>query len=65
MLTFLTPDRLDETLESLLIGKPMQGGRKFLGIEVERLLLDRRTQESAPLEFCRQLLADIAATING
>ncbi len=61
----LTPDRLDSVLEKAVIGAPMPSGRRLLGIEVERLILHRETRESAPLGLCRQLLADLAADIDG
>lgn len=54
---------LDSTLEDLLIGSPMPSGERLLGIEVEYLVLHRATQESAPLEFCRQLIAGLAVDI--
>lgn len=58
-------DALDAILEKLLIGKPMPSGRKFLGIEVERLILHEETRESAPLDFCRELLGKLADEIDG
>jgi glutamate--cysteine ligase len=61
----LAPSNLDSVLEHALIGKPMALGRRFLGIEVERLILHTETRECAPLGFCRQLLADLAADIQG
>ena len=62
---FIEPANLNDTLENVLIGKPMALGRQYLGIEVERLILHTQTQESAPLEFCRQLLIDLADDIEG
>ncbi|MEM7199539.1 MAG: glutamate-cysteine ligase family protein [Planctomycetota bacterium] len=55
----LVLDELDAQIEARLVGSPMSSGRRLLGIELERLVLHRETQESAPLEFCRQLLADL------
>ena len=59
------PAELDAILEAALIGKPKPRGRRLLGIEVERLILDESTGESAPLSFCRQLLDDLATDIDG
>lgn len=57
---------LGAAIEARLVGQPMPGGRRLLGMEIERLILDRETGESAPLEFCRELLArlvdDLSAT---
>lgn len=61
----LSPESLDAALEKSLIGAPMPSGRRCLGIEVERLILHRQTRVCAPLEFCRQLIADLAADIDG
>ena len=57
----ITLQALDEALETAVIGSPMPSGRNYLGIEVERLILHRETQEAASLWFCRQLLADLVA----
>lgn len=65
MLQTLAAADLDATLEHLLIGSPMPSGKRLLGIEVERLILHRTTQTSAPLDFCRQLIAGLAEDING
>ena len=61
----ITLQALDEALETAVIGSPMPSGRNYLGIEVERLILHRETQEAASLWFCRQLLADLAEDIGG
>jgi glutamate--cysteine ligase len=55
----LLPAALDQSIEALLLGSPMSRGRRLLGVEFERLILHRDTRESAPLDFCRQLLADL------
>ena len=65
MSTGIVTDTLDLALEQAVIGRPMPQGRKFLGIEVERLILHRETRASAPLDFCRRLLADLADDIGG
>lgn len=57
--SLLSSSRLDAAIEHLLVGKPMPQGRPLLGIEVERLILHRETDASAPLEFCRRLFADL------
>ena len=62
---FVDPADLDATLETALIGNPKPQGRRLLGIEVERLILHEATRESAPLDFCRQLLDDLATDIGG
>ncbi|MCA8943436.1 MAG: hypothetical protein KDB80_12810 [Planctomycetes bacterium] len=62
--TVVTLDQLSETIHRLILGNPMSKGRKLLGIEYERLLLDRSTRESAPLEFCRDLLARLCKALD-
>ena len=62
---FVDPANLDAILETALIGNPKPRGRRLLGIEVERLILHEETLESAPLEFCQQLLGDLATDIDG
>ena len=59
----LASSDLDSILEDLVIGSPMPRGERLLGIEVERLILHRETQASAPLDFCRQLMAGLAEDI--
>ena len=59
----LVSSDLDAILEDLVIGSPMPRGERLLGIEVERLILHRETQESAPLDFCRRLMAGLAEDI--
>lgn len=61
----ITTDQLDSALEEELLGAPMARGGRHLGIEVEHLILDRSTQESAPLSFCRQLLEDLIPDLGG
>jgi len=55
----LTPDGLDQAIEALLLGSPMSRGRRLLGVEYERLVLHRETRESAPLELCMELFAQL------
>ncbi len=62
---FIALPDLDSVLERRLIGSPMPRGQRLLGIEVEHLILHRETQESAPLDFCRQLIAGLATDIDG
>lgn len=62
---FVDPASLDAILDTAVIGNPKPQGRRLLGIEVERLILHEATGESAPLEFCRQLLEDLASDIDG
>lgn len=50
---------LDQAIEALLLGSPIARGRRLLGVEYERLILHKETRESAPLEVCRQLFADL------
>lgn len=59
MAAAITIKQLDAVLEHELLGSVVAGGSKHLGIEVEYLILHRETRENAPLEFCRQLLADL------
>ena len=54
-------DRLDAEIEARLVGSPMAGGRRLLGIELERLILHRVTRESADLDFCRGVLEGLRA----
>ncbi len=61
----LTLTDLDAAIESQILGSPMAQGRKFLGIEMEFLVLHRQTAENAPLAFCRGLMADLAADLKG
>ena len=65
MSQFIALSDLDSVLERLLIGSPMPSGKRLLGIEVEHLILHRKTRESAPLDFCRQLIAGLATDIDG
>jgi glutamate--cysteine ligase len=62
----VAPAELDALIERLVLGHPMPSGERLLGVEYERLLLDARTGASAPLDFCRGLLAglveDLGAT---
>ncbi len=51
---------LDAAIESLLIGDPMSKGARLLGLEYERLILDRKTQAAAPLSVCQDLLSSMA-----
>lgn len=55
--TVVKPDELTFTIDRLILGKPLSKGRRLLGIEYERMLLDAKTGASAPLEFCREFLA--------
>lgn len=50
------PGELDGLLDELVLGRPMPSGERLLGVEYERLLLDRANRTSAPLDFCRQLM---------
>lgn len=59
----VTLDLLDQAIERFLVGRPLRGGRRLLGIEVEHLLLHRRTRENAPLAFCRDLFATLATDL--
>ena len=54
---------LDAAIEARLVGQPMSMGRRMLGIELERLILDRETRESAPLEFCRELMGHLVGDL--
>lgn len=65
MASFLTTQELGPALTHAVLGGAMAQGERTLGIEMERLILHRETEEHAPLDFCRQLLADIAADIDG
>lgn len=55
----LTLAGLDQAVEALLLGSPLSRGRRLLGVEYERLVLRRETDESAPLDFCRQLFTEL------
>lgn len=55
----LTLAGLDQAIEALLLGSPLSRGRRLLGVEYERLVLRRETRESAPLESCRRLFAEL------
>lgn len=55
----IAPAELDALLEQMILGRPLPNGKRLLGVEYERLILDRRTRENAPLAFCQQLLADL------
>ncbi len=47
---------LDAAIERLLVGHPTPRGRRLLGIEYERLILERGTGKSAPVEQCVALM---------
>ncbi|MGA1524454.1 MAG: glutamate-cysteine ligase family protein, partial [Planctomycetota bacterium] len=53
------PGELEGLLDELVLGRPMPSGERLLGVEYERLLLDRVDRTSAPLDFCRQLMIDL------
>jgi len=61
----ITTTELDSVLEEELLGAPMAHGQRYLGIEVEHLILHRATRASAPLSFCRQLLEDLIEDLGG
>lgn len=58
------PGELDGLLCELVLGRPMPSGERLLGVEYERLLLDRTTRASAPLDFCRQLMIDLVEDLD-
>ncbi len=59
MSALLHLDSLDAEIETRLLGSP-EPERRLLGIEIERLVLHADSRESAPLDFCRQLMRDLA-----
>jgi glutamate--cysteine ligase len=54
---------LERMVEELILGHPMAQGQRALGLEYERLVLHRRDRSSAPLEFCRGLMAELVARL--
>ncbi|MBK8980058.1 MAG: hypothetical protein IPM29_29515 [Planctomycetes bacterium] len=52
---------LDAAIERRLVGRPMPSGQRLLGIEYERLVLDRDTDQCAPLAFVQSLLRHLCA----
>jgi glutamate--cysteine ligase len=56
-------EELDERILALLLAPRCGPARRQIGIEYERLLLDRSTGDSAPLEFCRELLASLVGPL--
>ena len=52
-------EELDPLLEEQLLGGFMGLGTRMLGTEYERLILHKETNESAPVEFCRQMLVGL------
>jgi glutamate--cysteine ligase len=58
------PGELHALLDELVLGRPMPSGERLLGVEYERLLLDRNDRTSAPLDFCRQLMIDLVTDLD-
>ena len=53
------PSRLGEILEGKILGSPMPRGRRLLGVEYERLILDRETRASAPVDLTMRLMVEL------
>jgi glutamate--cysteine ligase len=61
----VTPAGLTAAIEERLVGRPMGRGAPCLGLELERFLLHRDTEQNAPLAFARDLLAQLVSDLGG
>lgn len=61
----LAIDELDTAIRTRLIGTPMGGTRRLLGVEYERLILRRTDSASAPIGFCVDLMRELVAALGG
>jgi glutamate--cysteine ligase len=60
----LCPD-VGAWIDELMLGRMMAQGHRAMGVEFERLLLHRKTRESAPLEVSRSFVQRVRRRVDG
>lgn len=56
---------LDQAILDRILGAPMPGGKRLLGVEYERLVLHRVDRSSAPVEFVQSVFRGLLGALGG